>query len=55
LINEIETLKKVDRKSNFKPKSGRLLIIPVCYEGKYAPDLEYICGYNNIEKKEAIV
>ena len=34
--------------------SGRLLLIPVCYQDQYAPDMEYICSYNQLEPSAAI-
>jgi inhibitor of KinA len=35
-------------------ESSRLLIVPVCYKGKYAPDMEYICDYTKLQP-EAVV
>ena len=32
----------------------RLLEIPVCYEGQYAPDMEYICDYTGLGKEQVV-
>lgn len=34
--------------------AGRLLRIPVCYQGPCAPDMEYICGYTGLGPQEVI-
>lgn len=35
-------------------ESSRLLIVPVCYEGEYAPDMSYICNYTKLESDMVI-
>lgn len=32
----------------------RVLFVPVCYEGIYAPDMEYVCSYTNMEREEVV-
>ena len=34
--------------------SSRLLEIPVCYEGQYAPDMDYICDYTGLTPEQVI-
>ena len=33
---------------------SRLLGIPVCYEGQYAPDMDYICTYAGMSPEEVV-
>ena len=37
-----------------RQKAGRLLTIPVCYEGEYAPDMDYICGHTGLSPIQAV-
>lgn len=34
--------------------SSRLLGIPVCYEGEYAPDMDYICDYTGLSPDQVV-
>ncbi|MGD8562295.1 MAG: allophanate hydrolase subunit 1 [Desulfarculaceae bacterium] len=34
--------------------SGRLLMVPVCYEEPYAPDMDYICEHTSLTAPQAI-
>lgn len=37
-----------------RSKQGKLVVIPVCYEGDFAPDLEWVAAQNKISKEELI-
>jgi len=32
----------------------RLLTIPICYEGDYAPDMDYICQYTGLDREKVV-
>ncbi|MBU4567227.1 MAG: 5-oxoprolinase subunit PxpB [Desulfarculus sp.] len=34
--------------------SPRLLTIPVCYEGDYAPDMDYICDHTGLDQNQVV-
>ncbi|AHM63560.1 allophanate hydrolase subunit 1 [Flammeovirgaceae bacterium 311] len=38
-----------------QPVQGRLIDIPVCYGGKYGPDLEIVASYHKISPEEVII
>jgi len=53
----VKTLKLKARQAIDAPESeseSRLLRVPVCYEGQYAPDMEYICDYCGLDRTSVI-
>ena len=50
-----ETLKKIIPKENIETGDPQILImVPVCYENEYAPDLDFIASLNKISPDEVI-
>ncbi len=41
-------------KASAEKESSRLLIIPVSYEGEYAPDMSYVCDYTKLQSERVI-
>ena len=35
-------------------ESSRLLVVPVAYEGEYAPDMSYVCDYTKLQPEMVI-
>ncbi len=58
-VISFEKLKKKAKKivSEYKEegaKAKRVFLIPVCYEGEFAPDLEDVCKHSGLSKEEVI-
>lgn len=54
-INLLDKLKSIE--SNLNPKdllATKLITIPVCYDNKFAPDLEIVAKRNNLDVNEVI-
>lgn len=52
LVLKLKSLLENEKESAFYPP--KTMIIPVCYEGDFAPDLEEVCKYIHISKAELI-
>lgn len=54
LRSRLETLAGLAVEHEDGDTEGRLLHIPVCYEGPYAPDMDYICGHTGLSPQQVI-
>jgi inhibitor of KinA len=41
-------------KTSFEKPAAKVISIPVCYGGKYGPDLEFVAGLHGLKPKEVI-
>lgn len=49
ILEEMLEQKEIDEKT-----TGRVIEIPVCYEGEYAPDIEYVANHAGLTVEEVI-
>ncbi|MCB2228696.1 MAG: 5-oxoprolinase subunit PxpB [Desulfarculaceae bacterium] len=54
LKSRLEEMAETAMSRKDEENAGRLLRIPVCYQGPYAPDMEYICDYTGLSPREVI-
>jgi len=54
LKREIELLLSQSELSDMPAETSRLLIVPVCYDGEYAQDMEYICQFTGLSKEQIV-
>lgn len=54
LSAQIEVLARLALRQTGAEPPARLLRVPVCYEGEYAPDLDYICDHCGLSPKEVV-
>jgi KipI family sensor histidine kinase inhibitor len=54
LVEYLQPLIKESMTASGEEESSRLLIVPVCYEGEYAPDMNFICDYTKLQPERVI-
>jgi len=54
LVEYLQPFIKEAMKASGEEGSSRLLIIPVSYEGEYAPDMSYVCDYTKLKPERVI-
>lgn len=54
LVESLQPFIKEAIKASAEKESSRLLIIPVSYEGEYAPDMSYVCDYTKLQSERVI-
>ncbi len=54
LLEYLRPFLKEAMTASIEEESSRLLIIPVSYEGEYAPDMRYVCDYTKLQPERVI-
>jgi KipI family sensor histidine kinase inhibitor len=54
LVEYLQPLSKEALTVSAEEESSRLLIVPVSYEGEYAPDMSYVCDYTKLRPERLI-
>jgi len=54
LVKELQPVVEEAMTVTASEESSRLLIVPVCYEGKYAPDMGYVCDYTKVQPQAVV-
>ncbi len=58
IISGTKLIKKIKKylsaSSEMQDNEKKIYVIPVCYEGEFAPDIDNVCKHNNLTKEEVI-
>lgn len=54
LVEYLQPFLKEALTASAEEESSRLLIVPVSYEGEYAPDMSYVCDYTKLQPEMVI-
>lgn len=54
LVEYLQPFSKEAVTASAEEESSRLLIIPVSYEGEYAPDMRYVCDHTKLQSERVI-
>ncbi|GAA5036972.1 hypothetical protein GCM10011506_32790 [Marivirga lumbricoides] len=54
LKNRIKSWESKEKKNTISSKEQRSFRIPVCYEEKFAPDMEEVCSYTSLTSEQII-
>jgi len=54
LVESLQPFLNEAMTASAEQESSRLLIVPVCYEGEYAPDMSFVCDYTKLNPERVI-